>query len=58
MNAVRSLFNLLITTAFALVMCTATYWIGVGPIKGLFFEGNTPPGIHVTALLTGRAHRF
>jgi hypothetical protein len=50
MNAIKSAFSLLNATGLALVMCTVTYWVGVGPIRELLFEGNTPSGTHVLAL--------
>jgi hypothetical protein len=50
MNTIKNAFNLLSEAGFALVMCIVTYWVGADPIRGLLFEGNTPPGIHITAL--------
>jgi hypothetical protein len=50
MNTIKNAFNLLIAAGLALVMCIVTYWVGADPIRGLLFEGNTPPGIHVAAL--------
>lgn len=50
MTALKSAFNLLNATGLALVMCTVTYWVGLGLIRGLLFEGNGPSGTHILAL--------
>lgn len=50
MNAIKSAFNLLSAVGLALIMCTVTYWVGLGPIRELLFEGSMPSGTHVLAL--------